>query len=336
MPEVVVISRRWTNNDLLNSIRNAVKARTLLMRMIVVVLIMVCLRLSIGMDMVIDLPGPNAHLSDELPMWREIINFDPKNNDLAVLIIKFCIQRNIISQCKSIFKAAVQEQLRNNPLQPAYDVLISHQQFAMLFTEHFVPMYNTNHPVSSEIVLQSPMNYFPLSSTIIQNARLVLCVSHYLEDITWLLHVDTPFIVASKTLSTTDPAIHIDVNAGNEVSSYLGQRLPTIVYVNTLTKRNPMCDVLTGYIIRYYDDLPTYTLFLHGHDSHWHQIYNMHYIIYHLDFNQSYRNINNYWVNDRNTSSNKYMQRLQLLWKDLFEDELGIMPSQVILTLAMK
>ena len=90
-----------------------------------------------------------------------------------------------------------------------------------------------------------------------------------------------------------------------------------------------LCDVLTGYIIRYYDDLPTYTLFLHGHDNHWHQIYNMHYIIFHLDFNQPYHNINNYWVNDRNTSNNKYMQRLQLLWKDLFEDELGAMPSQV-------
>ena len=84
-----------------------------------------------------------------------------------------------------------------------------------------------------------------------------------------------------------------------------------------------------GYIVRYYDELPSFTLFLHGHDDHWHQIYNMHYIVHHLDFSQTYRNINNYWVNDRNSSSNTYMRRLQLLWNELFQDELGPMPSQV-------
>jgi len=83
-----------------------------------------------------------------------------------------------------------------------------------------------------------------------------------------------------------------------------------------------------GYIVRYYDELPSFTLFLHGHDDHWHQIYNMHYIVHHLDFSQTYRNINNYWVNDRNSSSNTYMRRLQLLWNELFQDELGPMPSQ--------
>jgi len=84
-----------------------------------------------------------------------------------------------------------------------------------------------------------------------------------------------------------------------------------------------------GYIVRYYDELPSFTLFLHGHDDHWHQIYNMHYIVHHLDFSETYRNINNYWVNDRNSSSNTYMRRLQLLWNELFQDELGPMPSQV-------
>lgn len=89
------------------------------------------------------------------------------------------------------------------------------------------------------------------------------------------------------------------------------------------------CFISLGYIVRYYDELPSFTLFLHGHDDHWHQIYNMHYIVYHLDFSETYRNINNYWVNDRNSSSNAYMRRLQLLWNELFRDELGSMPSQV-------
>jgi hypothetical protein len=89
------------------------------------------------------------------------------------------------------------------------------------------------------------------------------------------------------------------------------------------------CIISLGYIVRYYDELPSFTLFLHGHDDHWHQIYNIHYIVHHLDFSQTYRNINNYWVNDRNSSSNTYMRRLQLLWNELFQDELGPMPSQV-------
>lgn len=128
-----------------------------------------------------------------------------------------------MSKCRSVFEAAVLEQYKQHPSLPAYDVLLSYKQFSTRFTQHFVPQYVKGLPVAVQEVLRSPRNYFPLAADIMSDTQLVLCVSHYHEDISWLLHVDAPFIVASKTIASSAPVLHIDVNAGNEVSSYLGQ-----------------------------------------------------------------------------------------------------------------
>lgn len=154
---------------------------------------------------------------------QEVISFDAKDKNLAAIIVDWCIRKVAMPKCRSVFEAAVREQYRHHPSLPAYDVLLSYKQFSTLFTQHFVPQYQRGPPVAAEEVLHSPRNYFSLTADIMSEAKLVLCVSHYHEDISWLLYVDAPFIVVSKTITSSNPVLHIDVNAGNEVSSYLGQ-----------------------------------------------------------------------------------------------------------------
>jgi hypothetical protein len=132
--------------------------------------------------------------------------------------------------------------------------------------------------------------------------RLLLLVSHFEESLHWLATIDTPFIIASKTIEDSR-ILHVPVNRGNEVSSYL------------------------LYIVEYYEYLPEYTLFLHGHDSDWHQLYNLHYIVHHLKLNTGYHNINNYLVNNRYIETNEYMRLLQSIWLELFQEELGDLPE---------
>ena len=175
--------------------------------------------LSAGIELLVEFDGPYLQQA----VSQEVISFDAEDKNLAAIIVDWCIRKGAMSKCRSVFEAAVLEQYRQHPSLPAYDVLLSYKQFSTLFTQHFVPQYQRGHPVAAEDVLRSPRNYFPLAADIMSDAQLVLCVSHYHEDISWLLHVDVPFIVASKTIASSAPVLHIDVNAGNEVSSYLGR-----------------------------------------------------------------------------------------------------------------
>ena len=163
---------------------------------------------------------------------------------------------------------------------------------------------NTSDPIG---FLESPYNKKWKAETL-QKEKFVLCISHYEEDLSWLVSLSEPFVIASKTLPTIYPNHVLSVpNTGNEVTSYL------------------------LYIIQYYDALPEYTLFLHGHDTSWHQFYSIQYIVHVLKTSDTlggYVNINNYLVNDRNSTTNKYMKQLSSLWLDLFETELGPMPSR--------
>jgi hypothetical protein len=174
---------------------------------------------SAGIDLLVEFEGPYLQQT----VSQEVISFDAKDKNLAAIIVDWCIRKDAMPKCRSVFEAAVREQYRHHPSLPAYDVLLSYKQFSTLFTQHFVPQYLRGRPVAAEEVFHSPRNYFPLTADIMSEAKLVLCVSHYHEDISWLLHVDTPFIVVSKTITSSNPVLHIDVNAGNEVSSYLGQ-----------------------------------------------------------------------------------------------------------------
>lgn len=187
------------------------------------------------------------------------------------------------------------------PKQSAYDILVLYKDFSTAYTKLY------SHPLQineQQLIIQtdvysSEKNYYLENDlTLIEHTKLLLCISHYEEDLTWLNSITTPYIIASKTINRN--TLYVPMNSGNEVSSYL------------------------LYIITYYNYLPEFTLFSHGHNEHWHQLYNMFYIIDNLDYKQHYMNINNYWVNDRNMSTNKYMEELKLIWNDLFLDEVSI------------
>lgn len=75
-------------------------------------------------------------------------------------------------------------------------------------------------------------------------------IAHYKEDLKWIDDIDRSryrVCVVSKTLPTSDNIyIHQSINVGNEASAYL------------------------EYIIRDYDNLSTYTVFVHGHEYSYH------------------------------------------------------------------
>jgi hypothetical protein len=130
----------------------------------------------------------------------------------------------------------------------------------------------------------------------------VLLISHFREDLTWLREIDPKwsYIIASKTVRTK--TLFVKKNKGNEVSSYL------------------------TYLVKYYDRYPQYTLFLHGHNEAWHQIYNMKFILDNLRITNDYQNINS--VSLDKSWRERHIPGLKLVWKELFRDELGTMPGE--------
>ena len=83
------------------------------------------------------------------------------------------------------------------------------------------------------------------------NTELIIVSSHYTENLDWLKVCKYPVVVCSKIGAIT-PSIPVDPkciipNKGNEASSYL------------------------NFIIQYYDVLPQYMAFIHGHETSWHQ-----------------------------------------------------------------
>jgi len=134
--------------------------------------------------------------------------------------------------------------------------------------------------------------------------QLVALISHYNEDLSWLKTLNfrnpVPFIIVSKSWNRPE-TLYLEYNMGNEVSSYL------------------------IYIIKYYDKLPLYTLFLHGHDTHWHQFCNIRFNIDNFNFQDKYKNINNIGLS--NSWREGKMNGLRNIWQELFEFELGPMPE---------
>lgn len=91
--------------------------------------------------------------------------------------------------------------------------------------------------------------------TIILSVRgIVIVSSHYKEDLEWLHASPYPVVICDKTGSEPssfkpDPKCFLEVNKGREASSYL------------------------KYIVEYYDSLPPYIAFIHGHEEAWHQLH---------------------------------------------------------------
>jgi len=83
----------------------------------------------------------------------------------------------------------------------------------------------------------------------LENFEEVLLLAHWDEDYSWLVHQPFPAIIYEKKPPRNKQAGKhgVPFNAGNEASAYL------------------------KYIVDYYDDLPTRTIFLHSHRYTYHQ-----------------------------------------------------------------
>lgn len=81
--------------------------------------------------------------------------------------------------------------------------------------------------------------------------KLVIVSAHYNEDMDWLMDSKHPVVVCDKPGAdrmpfSPDPRCTLAVNRGKEASSFL------------------------KFIIEYYDELPEFVAFLHGHEHAWH------------------------------------------------------------------
>lgn len=82
--------------------------------------------------------------------------------------------------------------------------------------------------------------------------NLVIVTAHYKEDLNWLKKSPWPVVVCDKKGAApmdfqADPKCSLSENRGREASAFL------------------------KYIIEYYDSLPEYVAFIHGHENAWHQ-----------------------------------------------------------------
>lgn len=133
--------------------------------------------------------------------------------------------------------------------------------------------------------------------------KLVVLTSHYSENLFWLKNIKYPFLISSKL--EKEKTLYVSINKGNEAMAYL------------------------DYIVRFYDCLPEYTLFCHGHYIDWHQRNPIDKIINSIKLDRQYININDLGVDDRHDKcSNKYYKNLKLVWNELFLDTLGPMADR--------
>ena len=242
------------------------------------------------------------------------ISFERNYPNVSDLVVRTCKDNQISSrECKNLFRQTIISQINANSSLTWQEVIQSFKHFAISCTQLLPPIFNTKvlskddgnntghvDEITMDSILQSEFNYFPKTS-IVATTKLLLCVSHFQENLMWLQTTNVPFIVVSKTLQEQDKVLHIPVNRGNEVSSYL------------------------KYIVDYYEVLPEFTLFLHGHDTDWHQYYSVAYIIQQLELRKGYENINNIVVDD--LGDKIYLGRLHELWDQLFLEELGPIPE---------
>ncbi len=85
-----------------------------------------------------------------------------------------------------------------------------------------------------------------------KNTDTIIVTAHFKEDLSWLRKSPYPVVVCSKhgadlPALTPDPKCTMEINRGREYGSFL------------------------KFIIEYYDHLPSYVVFLHGHETAWHQ-----------------------------------------------------------------
>lgn len=256
------------------------------------------LRLLAGDDVIVN------HYHFYLTKQNDYISPNPfvlflNDSHLDWSVSAYC-KRWSIPHCKQIFDNAFLHLCKFNGL-------CSNVRFVINCFRSFHSLDHSSHytfpPLSSPpffdpLEINERYNFFSRSS--LNEIDFVMVVSHYHEDLRWLGSVPVPFIVLSKTISSQ--TIYLSKNAGNEVSSYL------------------------AYIIRYYDTLPLYSMFLHGHDSDWHQFYSIHFTLQNINLHHGFQNINNIAFSPSWRASK--MDGLRAVWPELFLRELGEMPSE--------
>ncbi len=164
-----------------------------------------------------------------------------------------------------------------------------------------VKIFLKSHSVVNTKILNLKNNLY--KSTNLSKEKLVVLVSHYNENLFWLKNIKYPFIISSKI--EKNKTLYVSVNKGNEAMAYL------------------------DYIVKFYDVLPEYTLFLHGHYLDWHQRTPIDKIINNIILDKQYININDLGVDDRyDNCFNKYYGSLKLVWDELFLDTLGPIQSR--------
>lgn len=153
-----------------------------------------------------------------------------------------------------------------------------------------------SHSVINPQILNLKNNIFDKKD--LSKEKIVVLVSHYNENLFWLKKIKYPFIISSKV--EKNKTQYVSVNKGNEALAYL------------------------DYIVKFYDVLPEYTFFSHGHYIDWHQKTPIDKIINRTKIDRPYININDMGFDDRcDKCENVYFDEVKLLWNELFLETLG-------------
>ena len=239
---------------------------------------------------------PSSNDEAQSLVFLKRFHFTQNDSHIDWTVSSYC-RANSIRQCKRIFDVAFRYICE-------YRQSCKHARYCI---NSFVKMYTEsnriiNNKASGLFNLYSAYNNYAAIDDL-SNEKLVLAISHYNEDLSWLSTVSQyyPFILVSKTMQQGQGAIILDKNVGNEVTAYL------------------------AYIIRWYETLPEYSVFLHGHNLHWHQFYGIQFILDNLKFGDGYQNLNNIAFSPSWRDSK--MDGLRSIWPSLFQEELGEMPD---------
>jgi len=117
---------------------------------------------------------------------------------------------------------------------------------------------------------------------------VVVVIAHYKENLDWVKYLKYEYVIISKEKYDSEQI----PNKGNEASSYL------------------------EYIIKNYDNLDEYCIFIHGHRTSWHHQQNIDEKINNLIFDKQYYNINDNPLSGIGTGAGSY-EKTELIYQSL-------------------
>jgi hypothetical protein len=156
---------------------------------------------------------------------------------------------------------------------------------------------NQNNKENNKNIIPNKTKIIPPK---IINNNVTIVIAHYNENLEWVLNLQYPFIIISKSEFKNEQV----PNRGNEASSYL------------------------EYIINNYNNLTEYTLFVHGHRNSWHYKTNTDEGINLMDFSKPYYNINEIGMAKYDPETNKDCVKINNDFINLLISELKIEYNQ--------